>query len=179
MLPFCNADVDEGKVLFSACVSGFPLPRATALPLSCPCVSPLTCSHLPWHPCACVWQPRSVLLRCGGAARCVWPSRDVSPCWGGSEPRTVAGPRGPRAAVARGDPRFPPHGVALGSALQRHEAVPPLSPLSRPQNTLPSPPALATCSHCAQHPQPTLGDPETIPGLAGNAPHLGGCPGRR
>jgi len=90
----------------------------------------------------------------------------MSPCRGGSEPHAVPGSRGPQAAVARGDPHSPPRGVALGSALQRHEAVHPPSPLTRPRNTL------AVRSRCAQHPQPTLGDP----GLAGNTPLFWGMP---
>lgn len=122
MLPFCNADADEGKVLFSVRLSlSFPS-HVPSLVLSLRVTINLLPPPLP-SPCCCVWQPRSVLPHRGGAVGCMWPSRDVSPCWGSSVPHTITGLGGPWAAAERGDPRSLTHGKALGSALQRHKAV--------------------------------------------------------
>lgn len=88
----CNADADEGKVPFSARVSGFPLPPCHRHPASVSlCV---TINLLPP-------PPASLSLCLSGCVAAVSPSRDMSPC---GVPQSL---RGPWAVVARG-PCFTP-----------------------------------------------------------------------
>lgn len=112
----CNADADEGKVPFSARVSGFPIPPCHRHPASVSlCV---TINLLPP-------PPASLSLCLSGCAAAVSPSRDMSP-------RGVAQSlRGPWVVVARG-PCFTP----VWLQAQPCSSTKPFTPVSsRPQTS--------------------------------------------